>query len=97
MEPICWSETSVDTQRTTRRYIPEDGTLHNNRCENLKSYTMFILFIHVLLNEIVSSSDYITPNGRTISKYWIREDLEGRGRDVVWGTVVKFARIDWGS
>jgi hypothetical protein len=31
-------ETSVDFQRTTRRYIPEDRTLHNHRCENLKSY-----------------------------------------------------------
>jgi hypothetical protein len=30
---------SVDTQWTTRRYIPEDNTLHNHRCENLKSYT----------------------------------------------------------
>jgi hypothetical protein len=27
MEAICSSETSVDTQRTTLRYIPEDGTL----------------------------------------------------------------------
>jgi hypothetical protein len=27
MEAICYSETSVDTQRTTRRYIAEDGTL----------------------------------------------------------------------
>jgi hypothetical protein len=25
MEAICLSETSVETQRTTRRYIPEDG------------------------------------------------------------------------
>jgi hypothetical protein len=24
MEAICFSETSVDTQRTTRRHIPED-------------------------------------------------------------------------
>jgi hypothetical protein len=37
-EEICSSETSVDFQRTTRRYIPEDSTLHNYRCENLKSY-----------------------------------------------------------
>jgi hypothetical protein len=29
MEAICSSEMSDDTQRTTRRYIPEDGTLHN--------------------------------------------------------------------
>jgi hypothetical protein len=38
MEAICSSETSVDTQRTTLRYIQEDDTLHNYRCENLKSY-----------------------------------------------------------
>jgi hypothetical protein len=27
MEAICFSETSVETQRTTRRHIPEDNTL----------------------------------------------------------------------
>jgi hypothetical protein len=30
MEAIYSSETSVDFQRTTRRYIPEDGTLRNH-------------------------------------------------------------------
>jgi hypothetical protein len=40
MEAICSSETSVDTQRTTRRYITEDGTLHNHPCEDLKSYNL---------------------------------------------------------
>jgi hypothetical protein len=44
MEAICSSETSVDTQRTTRRYIPEDDTLHNHRCENLKSYMFIYIF-----------------------------------------------------
>jgi hypothetical protein len=29
MEGICSSETSVDIQRTTQRYIPEDSTFHN--------------------------------------------------------------------
>jgi hypothetical protein len=38
MEAICSSETSVDTQRTTRPYIPEVDTLHNHHCENLKSF-----------------------------------------------------------
>jgi hypothetical protein len=38
LEAICSSETSVDFQRTTRRYIPKDRTLHNHRYENLKSY-----------------------------------------------------------
>jgi hypothetical protein len=37
MEAICSSEVSVETQLTTRRHIPEDDTLHNHRCENLKS------------------------------------------------------------
>jgi hypothetical protein len=27
----CSSETSLDFQRTTRLYIPEDGTLHNHQ------------------------------------------------------------------
>jgi hypothetical protein len=38
MEALCSSKTSVATQRTTRRHIPEDDTLHNHRCENLKFY-----------------------------------------------------------
>jgi hypothetical protein len=28
----------VEFQRTTLRYIPEDRTLHNHLCENLKFY-----------------------------------------------------------
>jgi hypothetical protein len=28
MDPICFSETSVDFQRTTRRYIPEDRIMY---------------------------------------------------------------------
>jgi hypothetical protein len=38
MEAIRSSETSGTTQRTTRRHIPEENTLQNHRCENLKSY-----------------------------------------------------------
>jgi hypothetical protein len=40
MEATCSSETSVDFQQTTQHYIPEDSTLHNHHCENLKSYIM---------------------------------------------------------
>jgi hypothetical protein len=43
MEAICSSETSVETQRTTRRHIPEDDTLHNHGCENLKFYNRIFL------------------------------------------------------
>jgi hypothetical protein len=45
MEALCSSETSVATQQTTRRHIPEDDTLHNHRCENLKSYRKFLGYI----------------------------------------------------
>jgi hypothetical protein len=38
MEATYSSETSVDFQRNTRRYIPEDRTFRNHRCENLKLY-----------------------------------------------------------
>jgi hypothetical protein len=38
MEATCFSETSAHFQRATRRYIPEDRTLHNHRCKNLRSY-----------------------------------------------------------
>jgi hypothetical protein len=43
MEAICSSETSVDTQRATWRYIPEDGALHNHSYENLKSYSKHLM------------------------------------------------------
>jgi hypothetical protein len=45
MEEIRSSETSGTTQGTTRRHIPEEDTLQNHRCENLKSYTHEIFSI----------------------------------------------------
>jgi hypothetical protein len=52
MEAIYSSETSIEFQRTTLRYIPEASTLHNHRCDNLKSYTEVVKlggygFMHV--------------------------------------------------
>jgi hypothetical protein len=32
MEAMCSSETSVETQQTTRRHIPEDDTLQSYSC-----------------------------------------------------------------
>jgi hypothetical protein len=62
-ETIFSSEMSVETQRTTRRHIPEDDTLHNHRCEKLKSYTIccvmserFLKFIGLTVS---STSMYI--------------------------------------
>jgi hypothetical protein len=55
MEAIYSSETSVVTQRTTWRHIPEDDTLHNHRCENLKSYN-FTLFLP--LHSVNTNSEF---------------------------------------
>jgi hypothetical protein len=43
MEVICSSETSIEFRRTVWRYNPEDGTLHNRRCENLRSYNDIVV------------------------------------------------------
>jgi hypothetical protein len=45
MEAASSSEMSLDFQRTTRRYIPEDSTLHNHRCAYLKSYKIMGYFV----------------------------------------------------
>jgi hypothetical protein len=42
MEATRSSETSGTTLRTTRRHIPEDDTLQNHGCENLKSFTVSV-------------------------------------------------------
>jgi hypothetical protein len=46
MKAKCFSYMPVDFQQTTWCYIPEDSTLHNHHCENLKSYIQknFTLF-----------------------------------------------------
>jgi hypothetical protein len=41
MEAICSSETSVDTQRTTRRYISDIDTLHY--------YNIFIICCAIII------------------------------------------------
>jgi hypothetical protein len=53
MEAICSSETSVDTQRTTRSHFAEDDTLHNHLCVNLKSYIV-TLFVHSCFTFLVT-------------------------------------------
>jgi hypothetical protein len=56
VEAICSSETSVDTQRITLRYIPEVDTLHNHRCENLNSYMFFTKIILTLWDGSLTAS-----------------------------------------
>jgi hypothetical protein len=56
------SETSVDFQRTTRRYIPEGNTLHNNCCEDLESCDT-ITENPTELEEAGFNSNYMRGNG----------------------------------
>jgi hypothetical protein len=42
---IFWDMTLGTTLRTTWRHIPEDDTLQNHCCENLKSYKLLHIFI----------------------------------------------------
>jgi hypothetical protein len=75
MEAVCSPETSVDFYRTTRRYIPEDCTLHNHRCENLKSY-MVEVYLYIgkmcslhLQHGRVSQADKYTSIGTLLADY----------------------------
>jgi hypothetical protein len=49
MEAIRSSETSALT-RDIRRHILEDGILHSQRCEHLKSYVLAVLSLSLLLS-----------------------------------------------
>jgi hypothetical protein len=47
MEAVRTSETLVNFNMTTRRYIPEDSNVHTRRRVNLKSHDFFSsLFVH---------------------------------------------------
>jgi hypothetical protein len=53
-------EMSVDFQWTTCCYIPQDRTLHNHCCENLKSYKNCLLYkinyLAITFNKLLSST-----------------------------------------
>jgi hypothetical protein len=61
MEAISSSETSVASQQTTRRYIPEDYTLHNHRCENLKSYLKYLIYAYISISAILKLANNPCP------------------------------------
>jgi hypothetical protein len=64
---ICSSETSVDFQRTTWRYIPQDSSLRNDCCEKLKSYCSR-LYLSTLANRPVLSALVSTNSKFRVSK-----------------------------
>jgi hypothetical protein len=56
MEAIFSSETSVETQRTVRGYIPEDATIQNCRCENLKLYIPHVYLFYFWVGYLMTLS-----------------------------------------
>jgi hypothetical protein len=59
MEPICSSETSVDFQRTTRGYIPEDSALHKY---SRVSEIVFMIVIGLMRSYLKSPSSNHGPH-----------------------------------
>jgi hypothetical protein len=57
----CSSETSVDFQLTTPRYIPDDRTLHNHCSENLKSHNFIGLYS--MLNQATDRHKLLAREG----------------------------------
>jgi hypothetical protein len=65
---VCW----VATQQITRRHIPEVDTLHNHRCENLKSYKPVILKIFHLSyhNYFLNNRNLLLPQQNKASIFY---------------------------
>jgi hypothetical protein len=62
MKAINSSETSVHTS-SARRHIPEDGILHSQHLENLKSYTGNYCFRILSSGELTSRIFVVTWRG----------------------------------
>jgi hypothetical protein len=76
MDAMCSSETSVDTQRTTLRYIPEDGILQNHRRDDFKSYNNPESMNRVIFETecCVSFVDKLLPSIVIRTRHLIREE-----------------------
>jgi hypothetical protein len=73
METVRTSETSVYSNETTRRYIPEDSKLHTRCRENLKAY---------ISNELRYCLDNLLENDKLIKNYWLCGNYEHVNTDV---------------
>jgi hypothetical protein len=74
MEAICFSETSIDFQRTTRRYVAEYSTVHNHGCENMKSYTHVLISLydsHSYLPSRVTECHYPERDNTVLDRVWM--------------------------
>jgi hypothetical protein len=85
MDATCISETSVDFQQTTQHYIPEEGTLHNDRCNKLKSSLSHVLYLLITcsLNSITTISLVYVPvnlnqrSSQAVGKEGLQQEASG--------------------
>jgi hypothetical protein len=62
-------EPSVVT-RVTRRNIPEDGTIHSNRRENLKSYIIiYLLWVHTWCSMIINQTPIVYTDRYVVVRF----------------------------
>jgi hypothetical protein len=84
MKAKLLSETTVDFQWTTQRYIPEDRPLHNHWCDNLKPLYRYMLCRVQNISDNASPSDsdagpYVTITmGNKIATPEIQLNTQGR-------------------
>jgi hypothetical protein len=56
MKETCSCETFIEFQRTTRRYITDDSTLHKHYCENFESYGCKLYNINFCIESLLWQS-----------------------------------------
>jgi hypothetical protein len=91
MEAIRSSKTSGTTLRTTRRHIPEDDTLQNHRCENLKSYNIHHVHTEVRKQNVLVIIYLFETFFIFSSTFWNTEAYENSYLCVVYLTVLSLA------
>jgi hypothetical protein len=82
MEVTRTSETSVNFQRNTRRYIPEDRTIHYQGCKNpisIKDHVNIYVFLPIK-EAVICSTAAFTSSSFVISKWSSWRFFEHRSR-----------------
>jgi hypothetical protein len=73
MEATCSSGVSDGLQRTTGRYIPEDGTFHNYCWENLKSHKYYVTLklYNYFRTNLANCIHFALWNTQAIAKFYM--------------------------
>jgi hypothetical protein len=88
-------------------YLHTDGTANSSIVKNLWDSTKLCTnknlhtsysFICCLFNDALNVADYTPSNDRMSIEQWVGKDVEGSGRDLIWGVIPKLAcsaDLDW--